>query len=104
MTKQYKLDLILERLNKMAIDLTALTAAVAQDTSVEQSAITLLQALTAEVTAISAGSTDPATQTALNALVTQVNTNVTNLGAAVAANTPTSTTTQSPASPNAVKS
>jgi hypothetical protein len=104
MCKSDKLDLILERLQQMSVDITALTAAVTQDTSVEQSAITLLQALTAEITTISNNSGDAATQTALNALVTQVNTNVTNLGAAVAANTPATTTTSSAATPSVVKS
>ena len=75
---------------KIMVDLTAVTASVAADTSAVQSAITLLNALTADITAISNGSTDTATQAALNALVTQINTNNQQLAAAVVANTPAS--------------
>ena len=42
-----KLEYITEEINKMAIDITALQAAVANETTVEQSAVTLLQQLTA---------------------------------------------------------
>lgn len=86
---------ILGKVNQMALDLTALTAAVAQETSVDTSAITLLKALTAEIASISASSTDAATQTALNALVTTANANAAGLAAAVTANTPVATSTQS---------
>lgn len=89
--KNTKINQILEIVQKIMVDLTALTAAVAQETTVDNSAIALLKALTAEIASISASSTDPATQTALNALVTTVNGNVAGLAAAVSANTPTTT-------------
>jgi hypothetical protein len=63
-------------------DLTALTAQVAQNTTVEASAVTLIQGLAAQLTA---AGTDPA---ALAALTTQLNSSATALGAAIAANTP----------------
>lgn len=63
-------------------DLTALTAQVAQNTTVEQSAVTLIQGLAAQ---IAAAGTDPV---ALAALVSQLNSSATALAAAVTANTP----------------
>ena len=63
-------------------DLTALTAQVAATTTVEQSAITLIQGLAAQ---IAAAGTDPA---ALAALTTSLNTSATALSAAITANTP----------------
>lgn len=63
-------------------DLTAITAQVAQNTTVEESAVTLIKGLAAQ---IQAAGTDPA---ALQALVTQLNGSATDLAAAVAANTP----------------
>ena len=66
----------------MAADLSALTDAVTNDTTVEQSAITLLEELAAE---ISAAANDPA---AIQALADEVNANAAALAAAVTANTP----------------
>lgn len=63
-------------------DLTALTAQVAQNTSVEASAVTLIQGLAAQ---LAAAGTDPA---ALAALQSQLNTSATALAAAITANTP----------------
>ena len=63
-------------------DLTALTAQVANNTTVEASAVTLIQGLAAQ---IGAAGTDPV---ALQALQDQLNTSATALAAAVAANTP----------------
>ena len=62
--------------------LVELQAAVATDTTVTASAITLLQGLAAQITA-AAG--DPA---ALDAIVQDLNANTTALAEAVAANTP----------------
>jgi len=63
-------------------DLSALTAQVEQNVTVEQSAITLIQGLAAQITA---AGTDPV---ALAALATQLNTSATSLAAAISANTP----------------
>lgn len=67
---------------KIMSDLTQLTADVAADTSVDQSAIVLLQGLKA---ALDSAGTDPV---ALAALSTQLETNAAALAAAVTANTP----------------
>lgn len=73
----------------MANELEDLKAAVAKDTQVDQSAITLLNGLkTALDAAIASG--DPAQ---LKALSDQLGTNANDLAAAVAANTPADTTT-----------
>lgn len=71
--------------------LDALTAQVAQTVTVEQSAITLIQGISAQ---LAAAGTDPA---ALANLQTQLNTSATALAAAVAANTPSAPTTPAPA-------
>jgi hypothetical protein len=59
-----------------------LTAQVAANTSAEQSAITLIQGLSAQ---LSAASTDPAK---IQALASQLNTSAAALSAAILANTP----------------
>lgn len=66
----------------MALDLTALTAAVTEDESVDSSAATLLKTLFDEV---EAAKTDPA---AIQAIVDRVRNSTAALSAAVAANTP----------------
>jgi hypothetical protein len=63
-------------------DLTALTAQVAQNTSVEASAVTLIQGLAAQITA---AGTDPV---ALATLTSQLNASAAALSAAITANTP----------------
>jgi hypothetical protein len=73
---------ILGKESNMATDLDSLTAEVTNNTSVEQSAITLIGNLAA---AITAAGTDPV---ALAALVSQLQTNDKALAAAVTANTP----------------
>jgi uncharacterized alpha-E superfamily protein len=73
-----------QKLNKMANELDDLKAAVAKDTEVDQSAITLLNGLKAKLDAAIA-SGDPAQLTALSA---QLGTNTDALAAAIAANTP----------------
>ena len=67
---------------KMSKELDDLTAEVAQDTTIEASAVTLIQGLVAQITA---AGTDPAKLAALTASLT---TSSTALAAAVAANTP----------------
>jgi hypothetical protein len=87
-TMDKKLDKILVMLgivqgkeDELMADLTALTAQVAQNTTVEQSAVTLIQGLAAQ---IAAAGTDPA---ALQALQDQLKVSADALAAAVAANT-----------------
>jgi hypothetical protein len=71
----------------MAIDLTAVTAEVAKNTSVTGSVVTLLQQLTAMIQAIPP-STDPVTQAALDQLVATLTGNDQTVADAVVANTP----------------
>lgn len=68
----------------MDANLAALVAQVTQNTSVEASAVTLIQGIAAQLSAALA-SNDSA---ALPALVTQLNTSATALSAAITANTP----------------
>jgi hypothetical protein len=87
-----KLDRLLYLFKKeteiMSVDISALTAEVANNTAVDASVIQLVQNLVAEITAISGNSTDGATQTALNALVATLQNNDAQIAAAVVANTP----------------
>jgi len=71
-------------------DLTALTAQVAQNTTVEQSAITLIQGLAAQLQAVA---TDPV---AIAALASQLNASATALAAAITANTPSAPPSPAP--------
>lgn len=90
-----KLDSIISKLNNvlrkerdMAVDLSALQAAVARDTDVDQSAKTLLEGLTAKIQELidaSGNTVDPA---ALQGIVDGINSTTDALAAAVAANTP----------------
>ena len=81
------LKTILTKETKMAVDLTALTAEVARNTTVEASVEALVAQLVALVKAIPP-STDPTTQAALDALAKTLTDNDAALAAAVAANTP----------------
>jgi len=81
-----KLDQILANQKEELMDLTALTAQVTQNTTVEQSAITLIQGLAAQLVS---NANDPA---AIAALAAQLNTSATALAAAVTANTPAAPT------------
>lgn len=69
--------------SKIMADLTAITAAVTNNTTVEDSAIALINGLAAQ---IAAAGTDPA---ALASLTDSLTTESASLAAAVAANTPT---------------
>ena len=71
-----------ERITRMALDLTELRAAVAENTAVDQSAIQLLNTLLDEVESLKG---DPA---AIQALVDDIRSSNAVLGAAVAAGTP----------------
>lgn len=73
---------VINREGKMQTDLSALQAAVAAETSADQSAITLLEGLKA---ALDAAGTDPV---ALKVLSDQLASNASALAAAVTANTP----------------
>ena len=71
----------------MAVDLTAITAEVANNSSVTGSVLTLVQNLVAQIAAIPP-STDPVTQAALDALTATLSGNDGSIAAAVEANTP----------------
>lgn len=73
---------LIERDKTMATDLTALTAAVTNETTVEASAVTLLQQLSSQLASVA---TDPV---AVAALASQINAGATALAAAITANTP----------------
>ncbi len=90
-----KLDLIITLFQKevtMTADVQAaidkLKADVAAGTTVQQSAVTLLQGLNAQLAALKNTTTDPATALALGDLSTALEANTTALSAAVVANTP----------------
>lgn len=70
----------------MAIDLTALTAEVANNTTVDAAVLALVKNLAAQIAAIPP-STDPTTQAALDGLVTTLKGNDAAIAAAVTANT-----------------
>jgi hypothetical protein len=72
---------------KLAVDLSALTAEVANNTSVTSSVVTLLGNLTALIKAIPP-STDPVTQAALDQITATITGNDTTIAGAVVANTP----------------
>ena len=82
-----KLNQLLTQETKMAVDLTALTAEVTNNTTVDGSIITLLDNIVTQLQAIEAGSGDAATQTALNALMATLQNNDASIAAAVVANT-----------------
>lgn len=84
-----KVNLILMSTKPLSQEITDLQAAVAAEETVEQSAITLLQNLSAQLTAALA-SADPTG--AVEAIVTNINTNAAALAAAVTANTPAAPT------------
>jgi hypothetical protein len=80
------LELILWKVNEMANGFDALTAQVAANNSVVESALTLIQGLADQIKAlIAAGNNDPA----LQALADSLSAEDAKLAAAVAANTPT---------------
>ena len=78
---------IIKQETQMAIDLTAMTAEVATNTSVTSSVVTLLGNLTALIKAIPV-STDPVTQAALDQLSATLAANDTTIAGAVVSNTP----------------
>jgi hypothetical protein len=80
-----QLDSLLKGQTIMAQDLTALQAAVTNETTVTASAVTLIQGIAAQLTAALAAGADPV---ALAAMATQLNASAAALAAAVTANTP----------------
>lgn len=78
----------------MALDITALQTAVANETTVDNSVLTLISGLAAQITDLIAASGNTVDPVALQAIVTQMTTNAAGLQAAVSANTPAA-----PASP-----
>lgn len=84
-----KLDIVIDSLQHneregdlIMLDLTALTAQVAANTSAEASAVTLIQAIAAQLAAASGN------QPAVDALAAQLKASADALAAAVVANTP----------------
>lgn len=90
-------NLIIERFTIMADSLAALTDAVAETETAEQSAIVLIQGLIAELQAAQAANN----QEAVTALIRRLHENATALAAAVATNpgTPTPAPAPAPATP-----
>lgn len=86
------LNQILAKEAKMAIDLTALNAGVAQQTTVNASIIQLLDNVAAQLAAISSGSTDAATQQQIDALVQTLQANNAAISDDVVKNTPAAAT------------
>ena len=86
-----KLNRIITEENEIMNDLTALTAQVAAQTTVETSAITLIQGLAAQIKAASGN------QAAIDALTSQLQTSASALAAAITANTPVAPVVTPPA-------
>ncbi len=83
-----KIDQLTKEIHTMALDLTALKDAVAANTSVDQSAITLINGLAAKIQELinaSGNTVDPAE---LQAIVDGITADNQTLASAVAANTP----------------
>lgn len=94
----------LERtIDRLMLDITALTTAVANQTTVENSAVTLLAQLSASLQALIAQGGNTVDPAALQAIVDTINANDTNLAAAVTANTPAQTTAPAAVIANAKK-
>ena len=77
---------LLKQENKMAVDLTSLTAEVTRNSDVTASIVQLVNNLAAQIAAIPPSS-DPATQAALDQLKTTLSVNDDAIAAAVVANT-----------------
>lgn len=93
----FNLNANIERLLlKMSAQLDALTAQVAHNTSVEASAVTLINGIAAEIQAAVAAA-EAGDTAALTNLTTSLNTSATALAAAVTANTPAPAPAPTPA-------
>lgn len=84
------------KVDKLMLDISALTAAVANETTVEAGAVTLINGFAAQLSTLIAQSGDTVDPVALQAIVTTMTANNTNLSNAVATNTPAAT----PATPS----
>lgn len=88
------LQVILDKVTKMAVDLTALQAAVAAEDTVIDSAVALIQGIPQVVSdavkaaLLAAGTADAAAQAAADAAATDIQNKTTALQAALTANTP----------------
>ena len=92
-----KLDYMKGRIDKMAVDLTNLQNAVANETGAVNSAITLIQGMVAEINTLIAASGDTVDPAALQDLANQFDAQSTALANAVAANPlPTPPTAKKP--------
>jgi hypothetical protein len=86
----------LKLMSQISDAITALQTQVAQNTSVESSALTLIQGIAAQLAAALANATDDtAAVAAVTAVNTQLQTSAAALAAAVAANTPPPVTPKS---------
>jgi small-conductance mechanosensitive channel len=82
-----KLNQLLAKEARMAVDLTALTNEVARNATVEQSVLALVQGMAAQLAAIPPSS-DPTTQAAIDGLKATLQANDDALADAVSKNTP----------------
>lgn len=90
---EVKLDRLIEKVEHMSGEMDVLTAEVTRSTSVDESAITLLNSLSAQLASIA---NDPAAVLALSA---ELKSNSDNLAAAITANTPNKSNIMTPAPP-----
>lgn len=81
---EYKFDLILDKLEAIMATIADLQAAVARETEVENSVVTLLEGISQQLKDAKANG-DPA---ALDAVIASIDANTAKLSAAVTANTP----------------
>lgn len=72
----------------MSIDFSKLESALKAEADAETAVEALLNEMTAEIKAISAGSTDPATQAKLDQFAAEASVRAATLSAAIVANTP----------------
>jgi uncharacterized protein YdcH (DUF465 family) len=95
----------IDKLNKEIVmadqDVANLVAAVAQETTIDQSAIALINGIAAQIAAAvaAAGSLSAADRASLEAAVTSITTNATALSTAVTANTPAAPVQQTAVNP-----
>lgn len=82
------------QIEHMAYDFTTLEAAVAEETTVTQSAITLINGIADQIAAaVAAANADPAVQAQIQGYADQLKSTADSLSAAVQANTPAANTT-----------
>ena len=97
-----KLDKLLLGETTMALDITALQTAVAQETTVDSAVETLLTGLSSELQTLITNSGNTVDPAALQAIVNTMTANATTLQAAVSANTPAASSSASLAANPAV--